>query len=111
VFLRVQDLGKSKDGEPRTFVIVFAPILWGVTPVPELYEYLARQAPRSWFGNIQVDADKKTPGAVTLIYTHSLLGDFLDEAELAVVVSHVQTMADSLDDPLQKRFGGKRMVD
>lgn len=111
VSLRMLDFGKTKDGEPRTVVRVFAPILRGVPPTPALYEYLARETPRTWFGSIVVDEDKMTPGTVILTFGHSLLGDYLDEQELSVTLYHVHAFANSIDDQLQQRFGGKRLAD
>ena len=111
VHIRVLDWGKNKDGEPRSLVRVSAPILRGVTPSPQLYEYLAREAPRLWFGNIAVWDDEETKGALSLTLGHTLLGDYLDEEELASTLFGVLNSADELDDVLQKRFGGKRWVD
>lgn len=111
VHLRVIDWGKNQDGEPCTLVRISAPILRGVKPSPTLYEYLAREAPRMWFGNISVWDDEESPGMLSLTLGHTLLGDYLDEEELAAAMFGVLNSADELDDQLQKRFGGKRWVD
>ncbi len=111
VHVRIIDWGKTKDGEPRTLVRISAPILRAVKPTPALYEYLAREAPRLWFGNIAVDDDQANPGMVALTLGHTLLGDYLDEEELRAGLYNILASADDLDDPLQKRFGGKRWVD
>jgi hypothetical protein len=111
VNVRIVDWGKTKDGEPRTLVRVWAPILREVKPTPALYEYLVREAPRGWFGTIAVDDDQANPGMVSLSIGHSLLGDYLDEEELSAVLYNILWSADDLDDPLKQRFGGKRWVD
>jgi hypothetical protein len=111
VHIRVIDWGKSKDGEPRTLVRVSSPLLRGVKPTPALYEYLAREAPRLWFGNVAVWDDEETAGMLSLTLGHTLLGDYLDEEELRAVMYSILGSADDLDDQLQKRFGGKRWVD
>lgn len=111
VHLRVIDWGENRDGEPSTLVRISAPILRGVKPTSALYEYLAREAPRSWFGNISVWDDEEAPGMVVLTMGHTLLGDFLDEDELGAAMFGVLNAADDLDDQLQKRFGGKRWID
>jgi hypothetical protein len=111
IHIRVIDWGKNRDGEPQTLVRVSAPLLRGVQPSPALYEYLAREAPNYWFGNIRVWDDEETKGMVSMTFGHTLLGDFLDEEELRVAVSRVLNSADELDDELQKRFGGKRWTD
>ena len=111
VHIRIIDWGKGKDGEPRSLVRVSSPILRGVKPAPALYEYIAREAPRLWFGNIAVWDDEESPGMVSLTLGHTLLGDYLDEEELRSAMFGVLNSADELDDVLQKRFGGKRWVD
>jgi hypothetical protein len=111
VYFQIIDWGKSKDGDPRSLVRISCPIVRGVKPTPTLYEYLAREAPRLWFGTIRVWDDEVTPGMLTLTLGHTLLGDFLDEEELASAMDNVLGSANELDDVLQKRFGGKRWVD
>lgn len=111
VHIRIIDWGKSKDGEPRSLVRISSPILRGVKPMPALYEYIAREAPRLWFGNIAVWDDEETKGLLSLTLGHTLLGDYLDEDELKSAMFGVLNSADELDDVLQKRFGGKRWVD
>ena len=111
VHVRIIDWGKNKDGEPRSLVRVSAPLLRGVQPTPALYEYLARESPSFWFGNIRVWDDEETKGMVSMTLGHTLLGDFLDEDELRVALFQILNSADELDDELQKRFGGKRWAD
>lgn len=111
VNVRFLDFGKTKDGEPRSLVRLFAPVLRGVTPTPALYEYIVREAPLRWFGNLSVNPDQETPGTVYITYGHTLLGDFLDEEELSAALWNVLGGADELDDVMQKKFGGKRSVD
>ncbi len=108
--LRVQDWGKDAEGEPRSLVLISALVLRGVTPTPALYEWVARTGGSRWFGHIEV-LDDKEPGKVYLIFSHTLLGDFLDEKELSVAMFGVLAAADEWDDQLQQRFGGKRWAD
>lgn len=109
--IRIIDWGKSKDGEPRSLVRISSPILRDVKPTPELYEFIAREAPRSWFGSISVWDDEENKGMLSLTFGHTLLGDYLDEEELASAMWGVLNSADELDDKLQQRFGGKRWVE
>jgi hypothetical protein len=111
IHIRVIDWGKSKDGEPRSLVRISSPILRAVPPSPALYEYLAREAPRNWFGNIAVWDDEEAKGMLSLTFGHTLLGDYLDEEELRAALYSILGTADELDDLLQKRFGGKRWTD
>lgn len=108
--IRVHEWGKDQDGEPRTLVRITAPILRDVRATPELFEWVARSGSDRWFGHIEVfDGDQ--PGTVHLLMAHTLLGDFLDEAELGHAMFGVLGSADQLDDELKQRFGGKRWAD
>lgn len=111
VHIRVLDWGKTKEGEPRSLVRISSPVLRGVEPKPELFEYLAREAPKNWFGNLAVweDNDDKTKLSVTM--GHTLLGDYLDQEELTAALFGVLNAADDIDDKMQQRFGGKRWTD
>ncbi len=111
VHIRIVDWGKNKDGEPRTLVRITSPILRNVKPTPELYQYLAREAPQLWFGHVEVYDDAENKGMLFMAMVHTLLGDFLDEEELRAAMFGVLGSADEIDDQLQKRFGGKRWVD
>ena len=105
------DWGPGKDGNPRTLVRIGAPILFGVKPSPALYEWIARNGGTYYFGHVGAVDDKSEPGALFLYMSHTLLGDYLDEEELASAMWGVLGSADDLDDELQKRFGGKRFAD
>ncbi len=111
IHIRILEWGKSDDGEPRSLVRISAPLLRGVDPSPALYEYLAREAPRHWFGNVSVWDDENNKGKLFLSFAHTLLGDYLDEDELSTAMYGVLHNADELDDKLQQRFGGKRWTD
>lgn len=111
VRVQVVDWGTNSDGDPRSLVRVAAPILWGVRPSAELYEWVAREGGGYLFGHVVVFDDGENPGSVFLLMTHTLLGDFLDEEELSAAMWGVLSTADNLDDELQQRFGGKRLAD
>ncbi len=111
IHIRVLDWGKNKDGEPRTLVRVSAPILRSVPPSPALFEYLARELPRFYFGSVAVWDDEEDKGKLALTLGHTLLGDYLDEEELKAALFGILGSADDLDDQLKQRFGGKRWTD
>ena len=46
-----------------------------------------------------------------LIFSHTLLGDFLDQPELETAMWGLLSVADRWDDELQPKFGGKRSSD
>lgn len=103
-FVRVRDAADGK----ITLVEVFAPILREVTPTADLWEYLAR-ANNSWiFGHLVAFDRGET---VEIMMIHHLLGDFLDREELNWAVYGIASAADSVDDELQAKFGGKRLSD
>ena len=111
VNVRVVDWGKTKDGEPRTLVHISSPVLRGLKPSPELYEWVAKDGTKFWFGHMQLFEDQKAPGTLLMMMAHTLLGDYLDEAELSSALFAVLGSADEWDDKLQARFGGKRGAD
>ena len=110
LMVRVAELGKGSDGEGRTVVLVESPILFGVTPTPELFEWVARNGGSRWFGHIEVH-DIKGSDNINLFFTHTLLGDFLDHPELETAMFGVLQVADEWDDQLQARFGGEKWAD
>lgn len=110
VNLRVKEWG-SHEGEPETLVHIWATILRDVRPSPELFEWVAREGGLTWFGHVDVVADRDNPAAVLLVMSHALLGDYIDQRELETAMMGVMLSADKLDDELQKRFGGKRWID
>ena len=111
VHIRIIDWGKTKDGEPRTLVRVTSPILRDVKGSPALYEYLVREAPKLYFGAIELSDDAQKPGLMFLTMVHTLLGDYLDEGELSAALWGVLGAADEIDDKMKERFGGKRWTD
>lgn len=109
--IRIVDWGKTKDGDPRTLVVLSSPILWAVPPSAALYEWVARESSKQFFGHVRVQDDPNNPGKMFLAMSHTLLGDYLDEEELASALWGILTAADHWDDELQKKFGGKRLLD
>ncbi len=86
-------------------MFVTAPILFGVTPTPELFEYIATNADNWMFGHLSAFRDE---GTITIFMTHTLLGDYLDPEELRSAAFGIGFSANDLDDELQSRFGGTR---
>jgi len=105
--LRVAEIGKDDEGEARTVVLVTCPILREVTPTPELYEWVARTGGSRWFGHVEAH-DSEAEGKVDLIFSHTLLGDYLDQPELESAMWGLLSVANAWDDELQPMFGGKR---
>ncbi|MEZ5141203.1 MAG: hypothetical protein R2726_01610 [Acidimicrobiales bacterium] len=91
--------------EDSTAVHVEAPLVTGATASPELFHYVATSADTYDFGHLGVR--EEGDGKATITFSHSLLGDFLDDAELRTAVVAVSFYGDQLDDELAARFGGR----
>jgi hypothetical protein len=111
LLISVLDWGKDKEGEPRSLVLVTAPILSSVPATPELFEWVARQGGSRWFGHVEVHTNEEDPNNVDLVFSHTLLGDFIDQPELESAMWGILMAADQWDDELQGKFGGKRVAD
>lgn len=101
VFVRV----RTQDHLDWTAVTMEIPLLNKVKETPAVFEHIAMHADDFIFGHLSV-----TRGDEGLIiwFSHSLLGDYLDEAELCRAVGGMLGVADDLDDELQSQFGGDR---
>ena len=108
--IHVREWGTDDEGQPRTVVVVTAPILWQVAPTPEVFEWVAREGGSRWFGHVEVH-ESGEDGLIDLIFSHTLLGDFLDQPELETAMWGLLTVANAWDDELQPRFGGRRTTD
>jgi hypothetical protein len=77
------------------------------TPItPELTEYLLRENLRMRFGAFQLGDDNE------IFFAHNILGgEHLDLMELQTCILSVVTIADTYDDILTKKFGGRRATD
>lgn len=85
VQIRIHEWVKDQEGEPQNLVLISSLILKDVRPSAALFEWV--------------------------IFSHTLLGDYLDEKELGHGVFGILQGANEWDDELQKKFGGKRWVD
>lgn len=104
-FVRVLE---HPNGE-ATFINVFALVLRDVPLTPALYEYVATKGGDYIFGHLELR--KGDDGKGYLVFSHTLLGDYLDQDELMYAVFGVSGTADDLDDELQTQFGGSRFAD
>lgn len=109
VYVVPREWAPDSDGNPRSLVQVYAPIGRDVTSTPELYRWAATEGQTSFFGSVTVlEADA---GKCALMFDQTLLGDYLDPAELTTAVYAVIFTADELDDVVHTKFGGKRYTD
>jgi hypothetical protein len=98
VFVRVDEFD-----EDSSVVVLEAPVVRGAKVTPELYEYIATQSAGQGFGHLAL---RPEGNEATIVFTHTLLGDYLDDMELRVAAVAVAFTSDDLDDKLVERFGG-----
>ncbi len=102
--VRVAQREDTPDG--RVLIYLSSPFLWNVPATPEVFKYVALNADNYTFGHLSAYEDDH--GSLTLYFSHTLLGDYLDQEELDTAIGAVLNTANDLDDELQKQFGGKR---
>lgn len=93
--------------ESFSWVRISVPVLLKVQQSPELLKYIAYNDDYI-FGHLFLD---DWDDGTTVMFAHSLLADYLDEAELAHALLGMASSADNLDDELKTRFGGVRFHD
>lgn len=109
VHVSVADFGKDPDGNPSSVVRIAALVARDVKPTNEFYKWAATDGQQVLFGSVTVLP--QDDGNCLVLFDHSLLGDYLDPAELASAVVMVALTADDFDDIVHSRFGGKRFTD
>lgn len=80
--------------------------IWAITnvdvePTDELTRYLLTENAKIAFGGFQTDGSSK------VALSHTLLGDYLQRAELEVALAFVASTADRYAEEIKRRFGGK----
>ena len=95
------------DGQ-RRFVSIECPLIFDVQPTPEVFRYIALHADDKIYGHLSCSEGED---GLIIMFTHQLLGDYLDEEELLQAVYGVAGSGEDLDDELQGMFGGKRYAD
>ena len=98
IFVRVAEFN-----EENTTVRVFSPTNLEVPPSPELYKYIATESHKYIFGRLAVQEQEN---GLVVIYSDTLLGEFLDPDELKIAVIIVAKTADDIDNEIQEKFGG-----
>ena len=99
LFISVQPVGDSSAS-----VRIVAPVVSEAPSSPELFKYIATDGSYR-FGHLTC---QEKDGKVSILFVHSLLGDFLDPDELKLAVFLMARTADEIDDEIVKRFGGRK---
>lgn len=105
-FVRCFEMGESGSVAVR----LTAPILFDVPVSNDLFRWVATDGADYHFGNAHLSLDESATTA-SLLFTQTILGDFLDEEELNLAVMSVGFTADRLDDELLPVLGGRRATD
>lgn len=92
-------------GDNSSLVQVYSVTNVELTPTPELYEYVALHSDDWIFGHLGMAVNE---GNAIVHFSHTLLGDFLDEDELRTAVFAVAVTASQIDDQIEAQFGGRR---
>lgn len=95
----------------RIFITIFSPMLVAVPESPEVYKWIATEGGSYNFGHASWRPDDEEPGKGTILFSHVLLGDYLDNAELSTAFMFLTSTVENLDDELKAKFGGLRWVD
>ena len=101
VFVRV-----SEWFDEHIVVTIFSWVLNGLTVTSELKDYVALEGGDFMMGGMVLRV--MDDGTANLMFSYSLLGDFLDKDELSIAWRAVASSAERKDDELKARFGGER---
>ena len=93
---------------PTTLVRIRAVLVADVPRSPALFQWVATDS-RKLLGSINIILDDE--GTCDLFFNYTLAGDNINSGELKHAVFIVASLADSLDDEIQLRFGGKRWTE
>jgi hypothetical protein len=107
LFVRVGE----NDAKEWRYAIFTAPLALNVPTSPELFKWVALHTGDYIFGHIECIIDNEDAPTATLIYSHTLLLDYLDAEEVRRATSAVVFTADGLDDEVVAKFGGVRYTD
>ena len=78
-----------------------------VPRTPELFKYVATRD--YLYGAFRVNDEPD--GTVSVLVTHTLLGDTIDADELKIALFNMMVAADEVDDEIKNKFGGERFYE
>lgn len=93
----------------QVFVTLTCPIAFHVPMTPSLFEYLARNSDRWYFGHLAMNpyADGGEHAGHTHVFmSHTVVGDYLHPDEIAVPAFAMLNAADSITEDFVREFGG-----
>jgi hypothetical protein len=105
---RTRVLIRPTEHQGQTFVRIYSMTNVGVTIDGALTRFLATENAGLAFGKFHLGEEGSAP---YVALGHTLLGDFLNRAELEVAVTAVAEADDRYADTIKSRFGGRRFTD
>ena len=96
------------------YVTLTAPIAFYVPITPELFEHIARNADKWYFGHLSMNPyadDSEYAGKAYVYFTDTLIAEYIDPEELRVRTFAVVDTANALDEEFVEKFGGTRYQD
>ena len=106
--IRCHEFGPPEAG--HVLITLGIPLLFHVALTDELCRWIAIEGGRA-FGHYSLYPHPEIEGEGALWFEHNLLGDTIDPGELAMAVGLCLGLADTEDDLLQERFGGRKLVE
>lgn len=106
-FVSIEEFGD----EGASMVRVWAPVAHDIPRSSDLFEWAATEGTSYRFGSIKLFPHDGEAGTYGMVFTHNILGDYLDPEEMRNTIGMVLSTADGLDDEVTRRFGGKRYTD
>ncbi len=91
--------------DDETLITTRSYVVTNIRLTPELSYYLLRENNGIYFGRFAYDAEDD------IVFEHSLVGETCDRRGLNHSVTTVIRIADSYDDEIVARWGGKRALD
>ena len=101
----------SNENNDSAHVMIWAFISVAAPVSPAMYEWVALNTGAYTFGHIECIPLADEDGRANIVFSHTLLGDYLDAEELRRAVGAVAYTADQLDDTFVAEFGGRRFND
>jgi T3SS (YopN, CesT) and YbjN peptide-binding chaperone 1 len=90
----------------KTVVSVMAPCNKGMRIDGELGLFLSEENGKLLFGKLALYREKEE-----IHFEHTLLGDFLNQAELEVAIGLVAASTNNYDDLIKKKWGGRKAAE
>ena len=101
IFVKV----RTREDVAWTWVALEVPLLFDIPETPAVFEYVALHADDFTFGHLGLS---RTDTGLMLFFSHTLLGDQLDDQEVIRPVGMMLFRADQLIGELEGMFGGTR---